>query len=276
MFPEILSIWKRESVEVATRKRGLRYGDVEPTEVVPANVEVAVVDVAKIAATVGVDEETTFPPASIAASMLVPAPKSRRALVTKFEVKKFVVVAFVVVLFIAVKFWRVVEPDTKRSPEFDTENRVVVANPETDERRRSGDVPLFAPITSSRARGEDVPIPTFPFPSTTNLSALFVCKTITPAASVALRVIPAVSSFKIVRNLVISRVEGPAPIPPISMNPAVAIFPPSSIVNTSFARESETLKSVPEPASENTAPVVSVVPTPTLPSTSNPFVGAAV
>jgi len=120
-----------------------------------------------------------------------------------------------------------------------------------------------------------VPIPTFPLPSTVTLSILPVCKIIAPIGSVALRVIPAVSSFKIVRSRVISRVDGPPLIPPISIKPAVVIFPPSSILKTFVFATSVATKSVPVPATEIGAHGV-VVPIPTLPCTSKPFVGAAV
>lgn len=56
-FPETLSTNSKGEL-VPTRNSGLRYGVVEPTESTPANVLVAVVLVAKRAATVGVEVET--------------------------------------------------------------------------------------------------------------------------------------------------------------------------------------------------------------------------
>lgn len=48
-------------------------------------------------------------------------------------------------------------------PALSTISRVVVANEATEESWNSGAVPLFAPATSRRARGDDVPIPVFPW-----------------------------------------------------------------------------------------------------------------
>jgi hypothetical protein len=96
-------------VDVPTLNIALPPGVVDPTERTPKNEDVAVVEVAKYALAVGVDDETMFPELSVVRSMLVPIPESVKAedifaFVAKRLVnvpvleKRLVVVACVVVL----------------------------------------------------------------------------------------------------------------------------------------------------------------------------------
>ena len=80
----------------------------------PAIVEVAVVDVARNAAIVGVLVETRFPFASVERSMFAPAVVMLKLATLKFVAKKLVEVADVPVAFTKVKFWRVDEPVMRR------------------------------------------------------------------------------------------------------------------------------------------------------------------
>jgi hypothetical protein len=70
--------------------------------VIRANVESTVVEVALIAATVGVDDETRFPFASVVTTMFAPIPERRKLEATRFVVKRFVEVALVVVPLVTV------------------------------------------------------------------------------------------------------------------------------------------------------------------------------
>jgi hypothetical protein len=89
---------------VETTKSAFPIGEVEPIENTPANVEVAVVDVALIAATTGVDEDTRLPLLSVVITMFAPIPERLKFVALRFVAKKFVDVAFVVVELSAVKF----------------------------------------------------------------------------------------------------------------------------------------------------------------------------
>jgi len=113
-FPVFLST-NSNCEDVPTEKSELDAGVVEPTESTPANVDVAVVEVATIAVTCGVDDETRLPDPSVVMTMLAPIPEIAKfvakRLVNVPEVEnKFVVVAEVPVALVKVKFWRVVEP----------------------------------------------------------------------------------------------------------------------------------------------------------------------
>ena len=69
----------------------------------PANVLVAVVLVAVIAATTGVLDDTRFPFASVVTTMFAPIPESLKFVAARFVAKRFVEVAFVVVPFVTVR-----------------------------------------------------------------------------------------------------------------------------------------------------------------------------
>jgi len=95
---------------------------------------------------------------------------TERLVVEAVVENRLVVVAFVVVELTAVKFWRVVEPTTRRSPAWFTENLVDEA---TFKSRRlpvkpvSASAPITVPVelrcsTESLAYGEVVPMPRRP------------------------------------------------------------------------------------------------------------------
>ncbi len=100
--PVVLSIVKIGEL-VPTENNELEAGVVDPTDSTPRNEEVAVVEVARYAAAVGVDVETMFPLASVETSMFAPIPESVKLVAFRFVAKRLVEVALVVVPFVTVK-----------------------------------------------------------------------------------------------------------------------------------------------------------------------------
>jgi hypothetical protein len=106
--------------------------------------------------------ESTPVDENVAHPAVPPAELTMRFVVDAVVAERVVVVALEVVELSAVKFRSVVEPETNMSPELLIENRVVVAKEATDESWKRGAVSLFAPATSRRASGDEVPRPSWP------------------------------------------------------------------------------------------------------------------
>jgi len=94
---------REDVIPVIPRDVVVAFVEVLFTAVSLWNEESAVVDVATIAATTGVLDDTRLPDASVVTTMFAPIPESLKFVAVRFVVKMFVDVAFVVVPFVTVR-----------------------------------------------------------------------------------------------------------------------------------------------------------------------------